>query len=269
MHESKLDWSKLPDELQYLRQPAETYGVYATPRDRGRLEQSISEEQLAELARLAKRVRAPDEQGGRIWEWRQRHVGEPEEERVKWLIVVLNEFVPDFEEDARVADWGKLPPDLSYLAEPAAKYGPYWLDEDRTRLLDEIDDEELFALAELSNRVRSSSHREWIAAWMERCPPRLACNVESRLVHFLLNLMDELLPERVRHFVATAADGSVSGLHRIHRPEGSAVHVGETYAGGAWVEDDAVLRRALDRAIEAVSPERAEELLRAIDRGAR
>jgi len=89
----RLDWSKLPPDLAYLREPAMKYGVYQFDEDRERLAREITDGELVELFRLAKRVRSPGEEE-RIVAWWQRHDGETESYLVMWMMCVLNEFVP-------------------------------------------------------------------------------------------------------------------------------------------------------------------------------
>jgi len=58
-----------------------------------RLAREISEEESAELAQLARRVRQAGELE-RLWSWRQQHRESPEEQLIAGLIQVIQEIVP-------------------------------------------------------------------------------------------------------------------------------------------------------------------------------
>jgi len=190
----QLDWSKLPSELIYLCIPAMKYGKYWSHEQRIRLRSEISDADMAELARVAERLRAFDELE-RIWKWRQQHQGESEEELIAWLIDIVQEFIPDIPAQPEVLDWDKLPNLLQYLREPACKYGIYWLATDRERLLDEMNDEETVELFEIAQRVRSSEDQELIEQWFDTHPHNTAKHPEATLVYLFLEFLDEYVPE--------------------------------------------------------------------------
>ena len=88
-----LDWTKLPADFQYLCRPAMRFGIYQFDEHIQRLAREISEEESAELAQLARRVRQAGELE-RLWSWRQQHRESPEEQLIAGLIQVIQEIVP-------------------------------------------------------------------------------------------------------------------------------------------------------------------------------
>ena len=94
----RLDWSKLPPELAYLRKPAMKYGVYQFHEDRDRLREEMTQEIMAELIALARRIRAPGELE-RISQWQVAAGDVREQTLVGWMVDVVQEMVPESWED--------------------------------------------------------------------------------------------------------------------------------------------------------------------------
>jgi hypothetical protein len=83
-------------------------------------------------------------------------------------------------------DWDKLPPDLRYLAEPAARYGDIQFE---SRIMDflerEATDEDRAALRALRPQVLRDEAA--IDAWIDRLG--ISQHREAAFVYFLLHLM--------------------------------------------------------------------------------
>jgi hypothetical protein len=189
-----LDWSKLPANFKYLQDPAAKYGIYQFDADRERLGKELSDSELADLADLAERVRQPGEME-RIYEWRMQYRGHPEPILVQWLVQILNALVPYLPKDRSSLDWSKLPAKLQYLAEPSSVYAYYWHGAARTKLLEEISDNDLLALAKLAKRIRSPRDWKLISSWLSQYQMMDPHNPEPLLVFYLLVLIDEFVPE--------------------------------------------------------------------------
>lgn len=83
-----LDWTKLPESLRYLAEPAEVYGGIQFEESVARFVQNATRTQLATLAEVANRVR---EDLGRINGWLDAHrmTEHPEAELVYFLLQLL------------------------------------------------------------------------------------------------------------------------------------------------------------------------------------
>jgi len=90
----------------------------------------------------------------------------------------------------RMLDWTKLPADLSYLREFAAKYGVNQFEEDRRRLAKEISDIELAELAALADRVRQPGEMDRIYEWRMQYDG----DPEPELVAWLVQILNDLVP---------------------------------------------------------------------------
>jgi hypothetical protein len=85
-------------------------------------------------------------------------------------------------------DWSKLPAELSYLADPAARYGIYQSDDEVEQFCDVAEPSEIKDLARLAERIRNDS--DAIEAWMDRNP--MTKNREAALVYFMQGVIDRL-----------------------------------------------------------------------------
>lgn len=91
-----LDWSKLPPDLHYVREPAMKYGkLWTTNNHPDRLARRMTSEQRKELQALAARLR-PTGDINRLWEWERQYrmADHPEAHLVMGLLQVLADVVP-------------------------------------------------------------------------------------------------------------------------------------------------------------------------------
>lgn len=90
-----LDWSKLPEGLEYIREPAMKYGKLWHPDHRARFARRMKPAEHEELKTLAKRLRSTGDLE-RLWEWeRQYRVVDHQEARLAMaLLEVLADIVP-------------------------------------------------------------------------------------------------------------------------------------------------------------------------------
>jgi hypothetical protein len=90
-----LDWSKLPEELRYVREPAMKYGKLWHPDHRARFARRMTRAEHKELKALAKRVRSTGDIE-RICEWERQYsaLDHPEAQLTMVLLAVLGDIVP-------------------------------------------------------------------------------------------------------------------------------------------------------------------------------
>lgn len=82
----------------------------------------------------------------------------------------------------------RLPADISYLAEPALKYGRYQFDDDIFEFLDHANDAESTELAALAQRVLVNSHYAAVNEFLDRHP--ITDHEEAACLYFLFLVMD-------------------------------------------------------------------------------
>jgi len=96
-----LDWTKLPEHLRYLAEPAEKFGKYTFEEEWRRFVENASEQDINELAAVSERIRM---QGhvDEIYDWFRKHdVGDqPEAEKLGWMIELMKEADVPIEDDA-------------------------------------------------------------------------------------------------------------------------------------------------------------------------
>ena len=92
------DWTKLPDELHYLTEPAERYGEMGGDAEMLRFLQGADETQLADLAALAERIRLASH-SARIHQWLEQYsiTDHREAAAVYFLMLLLDLGGFDFE----------------------------------------------------------------------------------------------------------------------------------------------------------------------------
>ena len=198
----------LPSELHYIIPLAEKHGTDARvahyDRALGRHVQygeTLSDEEIEPLRALYAEISTKGH-GPLINSWHQGHSGKgtcPPETTwpVYGLLCLFRQLcncgtAPFTDgavgpEERKVAlDWSKLPPDLSYLAEPAARYGDFQFE---TRIMDflerEATDADRGALRALGPLVLRDEGA--IDAWIDRLG--ISKHREAALVYFLLHLM--------------------------------------------------------------------------------
>ena len=90
-----LDWSKLPESLRYVREPAMKYGKLWDPDRRARFARRIKPADHEELKALAERLRSTGD-FKRLWEWERQYraVDHPEAQLTMVLLQVLADIVP-------------------------------------------------------------------------------------------------------------------------------------------------------------------------------
>ena len=93
-----LDWSKLPEDLRYLANPATLFGHHALSVHRHQMIQEMSDAELIALATLSKPMRQPDE-SKRISAWLNQYQlpdpAHPEAQLVRHLIELIDEFIEE------------------------------------------------------------------------------------------------------------------------------------------------------------------------------
>lgn len=90
-----LDWTKLPDALRYVREPAMKYGKLWHPDHRDRFKRRMTRAEHKELKELAKRIRSTGD-FDRLAEWLRQHRAKdhPEASLIGSLLEVLGDVVP-------------------------------------------------------------------------------------------------------------------------------------------------------------------------------
>jgi hypothetical protein len=85
-----------------------------------------------------------------------------------------------------VFDWSKLPEELEYLAEPAAKYGKHQFENQMDHFLENATEAEIEEIAVLAERVRFDWDR--IQRWLDEY--ELTKHPEAAAVHALTGIME-------------------------------------------------------------------------------
>src|SRR5215203_1303235 len=85
-------------------------------------------------------------------------------------------------------DWSKLPASLTYLREPAEKYGAIQFESAIDEFLDQASQEEMNELRSLADRIRLNGDVDPINRWIDAYP--FSEHEESARVYFLLLLLD-------------------------------------------------------------------------------
>ena len=90
-----LDWSKLPEALRYVREPAMKYGKLWHPDHRDRFARRMTRVERKELKALAERLRSTGDIE-RLWEWERQYraVDHKEAQLTMVLLEVLADIVP-------------------------------------------------------------------------------------------------------------------------------------------------------------------------------
>jgi len=89
-----LDWSKLPEGLRYLREPAMKYGGLWHPDHRARFKRRMTPAEHEELKALATRLRSTgDNQRLEEWQGQWRNVPDPEESALVTTLLELLEYI--------------------------------------------------------------------------------------------------------------------------------------------------------------------------------
>jgi hypothetical protein len=186
----EFDWSVLPDELQFLAEPAIRYGGLQFEAHRKRFWRVMTSEQRDELAALGTRV-AQDEIGRSIDAWQIDRDG-PEAARVGWLMATVYEFqrknAPHSAHPLGL-DWSKLPKRLSYFIIHAEACAQCNTDAERRQLMSEIGYEHLKLVGESLNATKD---RELLKKWAQKFPP--AQHRESAIVLEFVRLLDDYFP---------------------------------------------------------------------------
>ena len=196
----------LPDELRYLRRPAVKFGFHFLVEDYDEVIRRLSPNALRELAEVSERIRRNGHQRA-ISQWIA-ECYDPEDPvgydgAVTSMLFLLDELgergmspfhrgMPFFVEieDTEPLDWTKLPEELSYLIEPAEKYGVYQCSAEMGEFFENMTPEEEEELVRAYERIAVADHKQMIHEWLDGYP-----NTEHReasLVFWLLGVMDAM-----------------------------------------------------------------------------
>lgn len=199
---------------------------------------ALSPQQLAEIATVYQRMAAQDDAEG-LSAWIKDRIPEVRAEWDRWSDACSKcemaglpappepQQVPraqglyelfDFLRDQKVApfrsgkvefcppptvlDWTKLPPALSYLAEPARKWGVYWAEDHRRALKRGIKKAQLCELQELAARIRTPEH--W--ALIQKFNEEHKYQPEASFIFYLLWVLNELVPWPADGWVPSPSD---------------------------------------------------------------
>jgi len=196
----------LPDELRYLRRPAVKFGFIFVTQDYDEVIRRLSPDALRELAEVSERIRRNGHQRP-ISQWITECYG-PEDPvgydgAVTNMLFLLDELgergmspfdrgMPFFVEieDTEPLDWTKLPEELSYLIEPAEKYGVYQSSAQKAEFFENMTPEEEEELVRAYERIAVAGHMQMINEWLDRYP--ITDHREAALVWGLLSVMDAM-----------------------------------------------------------------------------
>ncbi len=207
------DWQCVPSRFHYFREAVQVCGetrIVKYDQALGRhvpFVENVTREQLAQLVAVYKTVLEQDDLES-LWDWLDTAANGSEPEKaaawhIRGIIMVLSDLAengvaPFCQERVNpcrpkpplqgIGVLAQLPESLSYLIDPALKYGRYQCEEEMSRFLEHAPPDEMEALAMIAERVLINDHYPHVNRFLNR--HSIVDYEEAARLYFLFGVLD-------------------------------------------------------------------------------